>query len=192
METRQPILIRRELRSQAAAMGQPSQLYGEAAQSAVFAPLLVGDEVLGVISLQNLDREGAFDDQDVSLLTTLAASLSVAVKTGRRIDETRKRVSELATINSVGEARTTQIEIAPLIAIVGDKLREAFDSDITYVALLDEEASSIEFPYFREVGSSTPPDPLPLGQGIASRIIQGREPILMNRDAEFERLGIPL
>ena len=35
---------------------------------------------------------------------TLAASLSVALRTARLIDETQKRVSELATINSVGEA----------------------------------------------------------------------------------------
>ena len=62
--------------------GQPAQIKGEPPKSAIFVPLLVGDEVLGVISLQNLDREHAFDDRDVSLLTTLAASLSVALRTG--------------------------------------------------------------------------------------------------------------
>ena len=77
-------------------------------------PLLVGDEVLGTISLQNLDREHAFDERDVSLLTTLAASLSVALRTARLIDETQKRVAELATINSVGEALTTEVELTPL------------------------------------------------------------------------------
>ncbi|TME34809.1 MAG: GAF domain-containing protein, partial [Chloroflexi bacterium] len=192
METRQPLLVQRDLTRQAAAMGQPSQIYGEAAKSAVFAPLLVGDEILGCISLQNLDREEAFSERDVSLLTTLAASLSVALKTGYLIDETRKRVSELATINSVGEALTTQLEIDPLISIVGDKLREAFESDITYIGLLNEETSMLHFPYFCEAGSSTPPDPIPLGQGIASRIIRDREPVLMNRDADFDRLGVAL
>src|SRR4029077_11545847 len=125
-------------------------------------------------------------------LTTLAASLSVALRTGRLIDETRKRVAELGTINSVGEALTTELELAPLIAIVGDKLRGAFESDITYVALLNEEMSRIEFPYFWETNNPVPPEPLQLGQGLASRIIQEREPILMNRDADFERMGVAL
>ena len=77
------------------------------------------------ISLQNLDREHAFDDRDVSLLTTLAASLSVALRTARLIDETQKRVAELATINSVGEALTTELELAPLLTIVGEKLQRS-------------------------------------------------------------------
>ena len=73
----------RELRERRhASSGQPDQIKGEPALSAIFVPLLVGDEVLGVISLQNLDREHAFDERDVSLLTTLAASLSVALENG--------------------------------------------------------------------------------------------------------------
>ena len=69
-----------------------------------WSPLLVGDEVRGVISLQNLDREDAFSDSDVELLTTLAASLSVALENVRLIDETRQRLAELATVNEVGQA----------------------------------------------------------------------------------------
>ena len=34
--------------------------------------MLVGKEVRGVISLQNIDREHAFSDSDLRLLTTLA------------------------------------------------------------------------------------------------------------------------
>ena len=59
----------------------------------------------GVISLQNLDREHAFSERDVSLLTTLAASLSVALRNGRLVDETRQRAAELGDRStSVGEA----------------------------------------------------------------------------------------
>jgi len=192
LETRAPLLITDHLRARVGDYGQTAQIKGEPAMSAIFAPMLVGEEVFGVISLQNLDREYAFDERDLSLLTTLAASLSVALRTGRLIDETRKRVAELGTINSVGEALTTELELSPLIAIVGDKLREAFESDITYVALLNEMTSTIEFPYFREGDSLVPPEPMQLGQGITSRIIKQREPILMNHDADFERMGVAL
>jgi GAF domain-containing protein len=43
-----------------------------------------------VISLQNLDREDAFSEQDVRLLSTLAASLSVALENARLFDETKR------------------------------------------------------------------------------------------------------
>ena len=40
----------------------------------------------------------------MDLLTTLAASLSVALDNARLIDETRQRAAELAIVNTVGQA----------------------------------------------------------------------------------------
>jgi GAF domain-containing protein/CheY-like chemotaxis protein len=203
LETREPLLIAENLRQLGAKLGQPDHIKGEPAKSAIFVPLLVGDEILGVISLQNLDREHAFEQRDVSLLTTLAASLSVALRTARLIDETQKRVAELATINSVGEALTTQLDLAPLLEIVGGKLHEAFDADISYIALLDEARGVIDFPYYMEGGKHEPQEPLQLGEGLTSEIIQGRQTLLLNHDEEVERtvvvgtrarsfLGVPI
>ena len=189
IETREPLLITHDLREVGAELGQPSQLSGEPARSAIFAPLVLGDEILGVISLQNLDREYAFNEADVSLLTTIAASLSVALRTGRLIDETRQRVGELGTINTVGEALTARMEVEPLLALVGEKTRDAFDADITYVALLDEESGVIDFPFYVERGTHERQDPLPLGTGLTSRVIAGRAPLLLNSESDWETLG---
>jgi GAF domain-containing protein/CheY-like chemotaxis protein len=190
LDTRQPLLIAENLRERGTQLGQPTALQGEPARSAIFVPMLVGDEIFGVISLQNLDREHAFDERDVSLLTTLAASLSVALRTGRLVDETQKRVAELATINTVGEALTTRLELTPLISIVGEKVRESFDADIAYIALLHGDAATIEFPYFVESGRHEPQEPLQLGEGLTSQIIQRRETILLNTDEEIEHSGL--
>ncbi len=186
LESRMPLLITENLREVGAQYGQGAQIKGEPAKSAIFVPLIIGEEVAGVISLQNLDREHAFTDRDLSLLTTLAASLSVALRTGRLIDETRQRVAELATINSVGEALTTQVEIDPLLAVVGDKLREAFDADIAFIALLDDAAGMIRFPYYVEDGVKEPQPPMRLGEGLSSQIITTRELVLANREHELD------
>jgi GAF domain-containing protein/CheY-like chemotaxis protein len=190
IETRQPLLITHDLRARGRELGQPAQLSGEPARSAIFVPLLVGDEILGVISLQNLDREFAFDTRDVSLVSTIAASLSVALRTGRLIDETRRRVAELATINEVGEAISAQLEVGPLLALVGERTREAFDADIAYVALVDEEAGQIEFPYYVEDGRHEPQEPLALGEGLTSRVLELRRPLLLNREEDWSTLGM--
>ena len=67
----------------------------------VFVPMVVGDSVRGYVSLQNLDRENAFSDSDVRLLSTLANSMSVALENARLFNETEQRNAELAVINSV-------------------------------------------------------------------------------------------
>ena len=189
IETRAPLLITHDLRARGLEVGQPQHLVGEPARSAIFAPLLVGDEILGVISLQNLDREYAFDERDVSLVSTIAASLSVALRTGRLIDETRQRVAELATINSVGEAISAQLQVEPLLALVGEKTREAFEADIAFVALVDEEGRKIDFPYYVEDGRHEPQEPLAIGQGLTSRVIEQRSPLLLNREEDWTKLG---
>ncbi len=189
IEERKPLLITHDLRRIGLEYGQPDHIAGEPARSAIFAPLLVGDEILGVISLQNLDREYAFDERDVSLLTTIAASLSVALRTGRLIDETRQRVGELATINTVGEAISAQIEVGPLLALVGEKTRDAFDADIAYVALVDEEAGRIDFPYYVEDGRQEPQEPLLVGEGLTSKVLQARRPLRLNRAEDWAKIG---
>ena len=189
LETREPLLVSHDIEGRASELGQPAQLLGEPARSAIFAPIGLGDEILGTISLQNLDREYAFDERDVSLVTTIAASLSVALRTGRLLDETRRRVGELGTINDIGEAITAQMEVGPLLAVVGERAREAFEADIAFVALLDEEAGRIDFPYYVEQGTTQEQEPLALGEGLTSRVIERRETLLLNNEADWAALG---
>lgn len=190
IESRQPLLITHDLRGLGVQLGQPAAIVGEPARSAIFMPLIVGDDVLGVMSLQNLDREHAFDDRDVSLLGTIAASLSVALRTGRLIDETRRRVAELGTINDVGEAITAQLEVEPLLTLVGERTRDAFDADISYVALLDEDNAHFTFPYYVEHGRHEPQEPLAVGEGLTSKVTEMRRPLLLNSEADWARLGM--
>jgi signal transduction histidine kinase/DNA-binding response OmpR family regulator len=155
----------------------------------VYAPLVVGDEARGVISLQNLDRENAFSDGDIRLLSTLAASLSVALENARLIHETRRRVAELDTVNQVGQAIAAQLDPAALLEMVGEQMRQTFAADIVFVALLDKPAGAIQFPYYFEHGSREPQPPLPLGQGLTSRILMSREPLLLNKASQFDEIA---
>ena len=112
IETRKPLVFNRDVQKQVALLGQePGMTSGEQPLSAVWVPLVVGDEVRGIMSLQNIDREDAFSESDVELLTTLAASLSVALENVRLIDETRQRLAELATVNEVGQALSSQLDL---------------------------------------------------------------------------------
>jgi GAF domain-containing protein/CheY-like chemotaxis protein len=161
---------------------------GEPAKSVLFAPLIVGDEVQGHISLQNLDRTGAYTDSDERLLTTLASSLSVALENARLVEETRQRAAELAIVNDVGQAAASQLDLDRLIELTGEQLRTTFRADIVYVALLDEATRLIHFPYRTERGQAAPRPPLELGQGLTSRILVSREPLLMNRAEHFSAI----
>jgi GAF domain-containing protein/DNA-binding response OmpR family regulator len=166
---------------------------GERSRSVLFAPLLVGAEIRGHISLQNLDHNDAFSASDERLLSTLASSLSVALENARLVGETRQRASELTIVNEVGQASASELDLDRLIQLTGEQLRTTFRADIVYLALLDEASGLINFPYRVERGKPAPRSPLPLGEGLTSQILQSRAPLLMNRADQFEtldRLGV--
>ena len=93
---------------------------------------------------ENYERENAFGDADVRLLTTLAASMGVALEnarlfaeTQRLLDETQQRNAELAVINSVQQGLAAQLDFQGIIDLVGDKLREVLHTGDIGIRMYD-------------------------------------------------------
>ncbi len=194
MEQREPLLLNERVTELATAAGQPDVIQGEEPQSILFAPLVVGGRSFGVISLQNLDREGAFSEADVRLLSTVSSNLSVALENARLFEETRRQAAELEIINRVGQALSGQLDLDSLISDLGDQMIVTFDADLVYVALHDREADRIDFAYYSEGGVRRDEPSMPYGEGLTSRILETREPLLLNRDDQFEgyaQVGTP-
>jgi GAF domain-containing protein/CheY-like chemotaxis protein len=171
-------------------------------ESYLGVPILVGDRALGVIALASPEQH-AFDEAEVRLLTTIASSTGVALENARLFAETRQRAAELAIVNSVGQALSTQLDFDALIEQLGDELREVFDADLVYVALHDTASGMIDFPYYHERGVRRGEPSIPFGVGLTSQILRTRQPLLRNRDDEFDEasavgtparsyLGVPI
>jgi PAS domain S-box-containing protein len=202
LDTRKPLLITEDLDAESERYGS-SVVAGERPKSVLFVPLVAGGKAAGVISLQNIDREHAFDEDDQRLLTTLGGSLTVALENARLVQETRQRVGELATVNSVGQALSSQLDLDALIELVGEQVRETFAADIAYVALHDEAAGQIDFAYYWESGERRPEVPMKFGEGLTTQILQSRAPLLVNRRGQHDEqasvgtpslsyLGVPI
>jgi PAS domain S-box-containing protein len=194
LETGEPLLLNEDVAAAAERYGNPIAIAGEAPKSVLFVPLVTGGRPSGVISLQNVDREHAFSESERRLLVTLAGSISAALENARLVQETRQRVAELGTVNSVGQALASQLDLGALIELVGERVRETFDADIVYVALHDEVAGVIDFAYYHESGERRQEPPLVYGEGLTSQILDAREPLLLNREAQYEgvsSLGTP-
>ena len=99
------------------------------------------------------------------------------------LDLIKLRAAELAAINTVSEALVAEPELDSMIRLIGDQTRDIFKADIVYVALLDRSSNLINFPY--QVGEEF--TPLPLGEGLTSKIIESGQPLLINRDIEARR-----
>ena len=101
---------------------------------------------------KNIDREYAFREADVRLLTTLAGSLSVALENARLFEETRQRNAELALINDIQDGLAKNLQMQAMYDLVGDKIGEIFDVDGVDIERYDREAGLIHFQYTVERG----------------------------------------
>ncbi|MEO9137045.1 MAG: GAF domain-containing protein, partial [Casimicrobiaceae bacterium] len=160
-------------------------------KSAVFVPLVVGDQARGLINLINMEHEHAFGESDVRLLQTLANSMSVALENARLFDETQRlfkeseqRAAELAIINSVQEGLAAQLDFRAIIDLVGNKIAEIFATKDMSIALYDKQHNTTAWPYYLEHGERFQIEPSALGAGFTSHVIKSCEPLLITHDLE--------
>ena len=99
MESRRPLLL-----NSVAEIAQTSAMLGTPCQSYLGVPIMLGDEAIGVISVQDTTSRARFGPADVQLLLTLAANVGVAIGNARLYQE-----AEAARAGRAGEHRQEPI-----------------------------------------------------------------------------------
>ena len=170
---------------------------GSAAQppaSMIYLPLIAQDRVLGVLSVQSF-KKNAYTEQDLNLLQSLAAYTTIALDNAgayrvinEREHEIRDQAAELATINRITQALSSQLHMDRLIQLVGDQVRDLFHAPIAYVSLLDRSTMMLNFPYSYGEDSES----MPFGEGLTSQIVRTGQPLLINEDVDGStaRMGV--
>src|SRR5206468_6016771 len=142
----------------------------------LFAPILGSKTVLGMIGVEDHEREDAFGESEVRLLQTVGASMGVALENARLFAESEQRNAELAVINSVQAALAAELDIQGIYDAVGDKIREIFHHTDMGIRIYDPKTNLVHFPYAYENGKriSIPSGPL-RERGFAAHVIRSHE-----------------
>ena len=127
--------------------------------SCVFVPILGGESLLGSIIVENYEREDAYSESDVRMLSTVAASMGVALENARLFDETQRllketeqRAAELSVINSIQQGMAEKLDFQAIVDLVGDKLREVFRIGDVGIRWHDLKTDRLHFLYEYERG----------------------------------------
>ncbi|HEU0292016.1 MAG TPA: GAF domain-containing protein [Anaerolineales bacterium] len=175
-------------------------VFGEhPAKSAVFVPLMAGDQARGLIVLGNVEREHAFSPSDVRLFQTLANSMSTALENARLFDETQRllketeqRNAELAIINSIQQGLAAELDFQAIVNLVGNKLCEVLNTGDLCIRWYDEKTKLMHFLYEYEHGERLTFEPMPPPAGSTfETILKTRQPILWNTPADYSGVTLP-
>jgi GAF domain-containing protein len=102
VRTRQPVLIRENIPAWHVQVGL--QQVGEPAASWLGVPLLIGDQVLGVMAAQSYTTPRLYDEHDRDLLTAIAGQAAIALQNARLFEQTQTALNETATLYRVAQS----------------------------------------------------------------------------------------
>jgi signal transduction histidine kinase len=177
INTKQPILVNSNVAEEAARLGQPTLQGTDTPKSWLGVPVLEGDQVTGILSVQNLEEENAFTESDVRLLQTFAASMSIALENARLFSNLERRAEQFRVLTEVSQHVISLTSVNELLNGVAHLVKETFGYLHVGVGLVkdDQVVSRAEVGAFEDVYNKSS---IPLGEGIWGRVAQEGTAIL--------------
>jgi diguanylate cyclase (GGDEF)-like protein len=123
----------------------------QATRSELAIPLMVRDEVVGVLDCQS-DQLNYFDHETIELLTLFSTQASIALENARLYSLERQRARQLEAINIIAQQSTAVMELEDLLTRVCSVIQHAFQ--VSQVSLLLREEDDLVMRAFH--GELTP------------------------------------
>jgi signal transduction histidine kinase/CheY-like chemotaxis protein len=149
IRTRQPLMIVEDTERRAADLG--AKIVGKPARSWLGCPLLIRGEAIGAIIVQDTDREGRFNEDDLRFITSLSAQTAGAIFNTRLLDEARQRAVQLQTAAEISRDVSGSLIVDELLQKSVNLIRERFSFYHAAIFLVD---ASGEFAAIREASGN--------------------------------------
>jgi len=168
----------------------------------IIAPLIAQNTLLGYLYVDMDALYGKFDDTDRDMLGMLANQGAVALdnaglitglerKVEERTAQLQEHISELQIINSIQQGLAAELDFQAIVDLVGDKLREVFNTPELGITWYEEKANLVHYLYMYEHGKRiTTPAAHPNPGGIYETEIKTRKPLVLNNKDDFEKINM--
>ena len=96
IQSRKPLLINSDVEGYAQKLGSSLAIAMDLGfpKTWLGVPMIVGDEAIGVMSMQDYEHENAFSESDVNLFTIIASNVGIALKNAQLYLEVQEELSE--------------------------------------------------------------------------------------------------
>lgn len=156
------------------------------ARSEMAVPLIVDNNVIGVLDAESKD-ENAFSDEDFVMFRIFASNVAVAIRNADILNrliasnnELKQRLNEIQTISRVANSVSTILNIDVLLLKILNLIRETLNFSNCAVLLLDRETGVLrvraQIGYKEETIKDLVIRP---GEGITGRVLLYGKPVLI-------------
>jgi len=108
-------------------------------RSELAVPLMVRDEVVGVLDCQS-DELDFIDSETIDLLTLFSTQASMALQNARLYSLEQRRAGQLEAINAIAKQTTAELDRHELLTKMCSLVRQSFPADHVSVLLREDSA----------------------------------------------------
>jgi len=144
IRTRQSVLIKENVRQFLKEIKvEPS---GELARSWLGVPMIAVGRMVGVMAVQSYEEgEGAFDEEHLDLLFTIANQAAIAIENARLFQEARQRATQLEAIAELGRHITSILDLDELLSQIVELIHHILAYYHVHAFLVDEVSKEAIF-----------------------------------------------
>jgi signal transduction histidine kinase/putative methionine-R-sulfoxide reductase with GAF domain len=137
----------------------------ENVRSAISAPILAEEKILGVITIMD-DHTFAFSDDHLELLQTICHQVGLALSNAARYQEMKRRLAEITLIQNLAQTFTRRLELQELLDEVVSQLAQLLGYPMVEIYLVEGDLMHLR----SFSGDIQPPPAIPVTRGVVGRV----------------------
>jgi sigma-B regulation protein RsbU (phosphoserine phosphatase) len=142
--------------------------------------------VIGVVYVDNRVQAGLFVQQDLELLTAIAAAAAIAIENARLFKNVQRSLGRLRLLHKISQELTATLELERVLAYSVQAVQELLGA--TAASILQIEGDELVFKIaLGEKAELVKPFRIPHGHGIAGWVVEHLEPQIVNDVHQDER-----
>lgn len=144
LKTGEPIAINYSPKEYEVERARTDAIIGSSQPSAslLYVPLLIGNRLRGVISVQTYQFD-VYGEPQIALLISVANYMAGALETAEQFAETQKRARELQVLNESMQTLTEQVTLETLLPRTTEQFLTQLDMDTSTILAYDESSKQI-------------------------------------------------
>jgi GAF domain-containing protein/CheY-like chemotaxis protein len=168
-------------------------------------PLKRGGQVIGVINVTDPERVGAFDPEDVRLITLLADQAAIAIENSRLLEHMERSAREMNALYQTSLELDSRVGLPALLETIVRRAANLIGASMGGMYLMEPGGKELRCVISCNLPSEYVGNRLALGEGLAGRVAESGKTIAVEdyrswegratiyTDAPFRRvLGVPL
>jgi len=144
IDSKEPLLIYENVEEVIKELGLDRIVIGEPAKSWLGVPLLIGDEVLGVIATQNATRPRVFTNHHLDLLVLIARQSAIALRNAQLFAQTQEALAETEALLNITSVASRSLELKSILDDVLALVLNAADFDSGLITILNPKTEKLE------------------------------------------------